>query len=601
MSNMPAPRWDLDSAFPGGSKSNEFKNHREECKTRLKKLEQQLSLIQTDLDNDTKNDWTKFILEFQSLAEDVVLILSFGGCLSSQNVSDAGADAIISEGSQLYSGIEKIRTNLEANAMKQSDEAWQMLLDDSQLSEIQYYLNELRSMAKSKMPVEMESLALELGVSGYHGWAQLYTKMAGELKVEFEQAGKTETLSLGQLASKFAEPDRAVRQQAFEKMTTAWKEREDLAAMILNNLAGFRLSLYKNRGWESAEQEPLELSRMTQATLDKMWEVIQRETGRLKPYIESKKKLLGIDKFSWFDQFAPCGAVNKTYSFDEAGDFIIKQFQPFSPEISEFVKLALAKNWVEAEDRPGKRGGAYCTSFGKFKQPRVFMTFSGTYDSLLTLAHELGHAYHSWLLKEKPYFSRIYAKNLAETASTFAEALVTDAAYQEAEDKQEKLMLLDQKLQAVYTMFCDIQSRYLFDQQLYTVRQEKSLSSPELQEMMVEAQKKAFGDLLDESGYHPYFWCSKLHFYLTDTPFYNFPYTFGYLFSAGVYALAKKEGSAFAENYRTLLTDTGSMKTEPIAQKHLGVDLTKDEFWVEAVNNVLSDVDEFVKLVDELI
>lgn len=600
MSNNTAPRWDLDSVFPGGSKSTEFKNHRDECHNRLRKLEQQLALIQTDLDNETKDDWVNFILEYQSLAEDVVLILSFAGCLSSQDVSDAGADAIIAEGSQLYSGVEKIKTNLEANAMKQSDAAWQTLLDDERLSEIQFYLNELRDMAKNKMPVEMESLALELGVNGYHGWAQLYTKMAGELRVEFEQNGKSETISLGQLAAKFADPDRSVRKQAFEKMTAAWKSREDLAAMILNNLAGFRLSVYRNRGWESVEQEALDLSRMSQATLDKMWEVIRRESGRLKPFIEAKKKLLSIDKFSWYDQFAPCGAVNKTYTFEEAGEFIIKQFKPFSPEISEFVKLSLEKNWVEAEDRAGKRGGAYCTSFGKFKQPRVFMTFSGTYDSLMTLAHELGHAYHSWVLKEKTFFSRYYPKNLAETASTFAEAFVTDAAFSQVEDKEERLMLLDQKLQAAYTMFCDIQCRYLFDKALYTERKKRSLASTDLQELMISAQKTAFGDLLDESGYHPYFWCSKLHFYLTDTPLYNFPYTFGYLFSAGVYALAKEKGAPFAENYRSLLSETGSMRTEDIAQKYLGVDLTKDDFWVGAIDNILNDVDEFVKLVDEL-
>ena len=228
------------------------------------------------------------------------------------------------------------------------------------------------------------------------------------------------------------------------------------------------------------------------------------------------------------------------------------------------------------------------------------MTYANTYENLLTLAHELGHAYHSYVLKDKPYFATIYPMTLAETASIFSELLVTDAAMSASSNKQEKLMLLDQKLQQAYTFFCDIRSRYLFDTKFYAARKNGVINQDGLCEMMLSAQKEAFGQLLDESGYHPLFWASKLHFYITDYPFYNYPYTFGYLFAGGVYDRARAEGSSFAKNYRALLSDTGKMSTEEVAKAHLGVDLGQSSFWESAVERSLSDVDEFVALADSL-
>lgn len=596
----PAPKWDLDSIFVGGSKSEEFKKFCDNVACDLTKAEKLVNNIQVDIDESTFENWVEFIQFLQSIYMDILTIFGFSGCLVDQDTSDSAADAIKSKAYVYFSRWEKLRNLLESRAIVQSDENWNRLISDERLIEISFFLNELRKMAKLKMPVEMESLGLELAVNGYHGWNQLYEKMAGELRVDFEIDGKIEKLSIGQLVTKLAEPDRDIRRQAFDKMVEAWKSREELAAMMLNFMGGFRLTLYERRGWESPLLEPLMNSRMKQKTLDNMWSVIQDNLYRLKPYIDAKKKLLGIDKFRWYDQFAPCGKTDTLYSFEKAGQFIIDNVKSFSPDIAEFIKMALDKSWIEAEDRPGKRGGASCSGMGKLNQIRVFMTYTGSYDNLLTLAHELGHAYHGWVLNDKQGFAREYPMNLAETASNFFETLVTDAAIAQTTEPSEKLMLIEQKLQAAYTMFTDLQSRYLFDCSFYNARKKGMLSKEELNDLMLEAQKKAFDGLLDESGYHPLFWSTKLHFFLTDNPFYNFPYTFGFLFSGGLYALYKKEGATFAEKYDALLVDTGSMTTEDIAKKHLGVDLTQTDFWKEAVDNALSDIDEFVKLVYEL-
>jgi oligoendopeptidase F len=228
------------------------------------------------------------------------------------------------------------------------------------------------------------------------------------------------------------------------------------------------------------------------------------------------------------------------------------------------------------------------------------MTFSGSFPNLGTLAHELGHSYHNWVLKDVPMFVHIYPMTLAETASIFNEFLITDAAFTGATDRAEKLMLLDQKLQNAYTLFCNLYARFLFDTAFYAERKNGIVAKARLDELMIESQKKAFAGTLADDGYHPLFWASKLHFYLTGTPFYNFPYTFGYLFASGVYDRARKEGSSFARDYEALLTDTGRMTSEEVAMRHMGVDLTKSDFWQKAVNRCLSDVDPFVKLAEEM-
>ncbi|MEA2030546.1 MAG: M3 family oligoendopeptidase [candidate division Zixibacteria bacterium] len=592
----PAPRWDLDPIFPGGSKSKELKAHREKVKSDLKQAARIFDELPETIDSSTLTDWTDFILKFQAIVADIVLIQAFSGCLTAQNVEDAEAHAIEGESDEYFSQWEKLNAGLEAQSLKLSDDQWTMLVEAPALEGLSFPLNELRMIAKSKMPLEKEALALELSVNGYHAWNRLYDKMAGDLKAEFEEDGEKKMLSMGQLATKMSSPDRSIRERAFKAMYSAWETRADLAAMALNAQAGFRLSLYSNRNWSSPLYEPLVMSRMKEPTLDAMWSVISDQTHKLQPYIEAKKKLLNIDKFRWYDEVAPCGKSDTLYDFDKAGEFIVENFRSLSSDMADFARMALDKHWVEAEDRSGKAGGGFCTGFGPINESRVFMTYAGSFENLMTLAHELGHAYHQWVIRKQPFLAQSYPMPLAETASIFAETLVIDAALKQVTDPQEKLMLLDQKLQSAYTMFTNIHCRYLFDKAFYAERANGIVQTERLSEIMVESQKKAFGNLLDESGYHQLFWCSKLHFYITGAPFYNFPYTFGYLFSGGVYDRAKKEGPAFADKYRSLLTDTGCMMTEDLAQKHLGVNLSERGFWEDAVSRSLSDVDEFVKL-----
>ena len=591
-----AMKWNLESIFPGGSASAEYNAFRDKLKADLAAAHKSFDDLPKELSSSSRDAYRTFILEFQRIASHVECAYSMADCLTAQDVKDSKALDIFQEMDVLVSEYNNLETRLEAFGKKQDNNEWAALLEDGELSRVRFYLDELRRNARNKMDEEFESFANELAVNGYHAWNRLYDKMAGDLKVDFVEDGKTTEISLGQLASKMDSPDRSIRQQAFEKLEGAWETRADYVTMILNSLGGFRLTLYKHRKWDSPLYEPLVMGRMKRETLDAMWRAVAKGVSKLVPYIEAKKKLLGMDKFMWYDQTAPVGKSDRTVSFADARKLIVKHLGGFSDEMAKFSDTAFEKRWIEAENRSDKAAGGFCTGFGPIKESRIFMTYLDTFGDLMTLAHELGHAYHHNVLREDPYFAGMYPMNLAETASIFNELLVTDAALSQAADQDEKLMLLDQKLSRAHVLFCNLHARFIFDSTFYAERKDGVIPRKRLEELMVQAQKEAFGDTLDSDGYYPLFWASKLHFFLTGIPFYNFPYTFGFLFAGGVYDRAKKEGAAFASKYRNLLHDTGSMTTEELGQKHLGVDLTKDGFWEAAVDRMLEDVEQFVEL-----
>ncbi|MFQ5607206.1 MAG: M3 family oligoendopeptidase, partial [Candidatus Zixiibacteriota bacterium] len=487
-------------------------------------------------------------------------------------------------------------SGFEARCRDQSDDNWKALLQREKLSAISFPLNETRELGKLKMDPALEGLAAELATNGYHGWSRLYDKMAGDLTVRWSENGTSEDISLGQLATKINSPDRETRRESFEKLTEAWKSRQALAALALNYQAGFRLSLYRRRGWESALDDPLRLNRMSKRTLDAMWAACGEGALKLAPYIEAKKKLLGIDVFRWYDETAPVGESSSQFTWDEAWCFVEENVGAFSRDMQEFVRLARDGRWVEAEDRPGKAGGGFCTGFPLNKETRIFMTFGNTYGDLSTLAHELGHSYHQHVLKDMPHLVTQYPMNLAETASTFNELLVIDEALTQSDSAQERLMQLDQKMQSALTFFCNIRARFLFDVRFYERRASGALTPAELSELMLQAQREAYGEIMGADGLHPLFWASKLHFFTTEYPFYNFPYTFGYLFATGVYSHAREHGASFAAGYRDMLSDTGRMSAEELARKHLQADLTQPDFWRSAVESALQGLDEFVAL-----
>ncbi len=586
--------WDLDVFFPGGSSSQAFVQHLDETGSNIEEFARAVGKY-VPMDGAAERETVRHIIFlFEGTVKKIRQAGAFVSCLQAQNMNDKEADALRGKVTELSAKFQNVLTIFDGKLSQYEEKQWAILLKDEELKELSFVLTERRTNARQKLSEKEEMLINKLSIDGYHGWGQMYDTVVGSIQIPFEENGEVTFLSVGQAANKFSNPDRKVRKKVFAEWEKTWDEKGAVLAKTLNHLAGFRLNTYEMRNWDNVLKEPLEYNRMEEKTLEAMWRVISNNKKPFVEFLNRKAQMLGIDKLTWYDVDAPIGKTESKMSYQEGAEFILNHFEKFGEEMTGFAKKAFENAWIEAEDRHGKRPGGFHTYFPESGQSRIFMTYSGTPSNVSTLAHELGHGFHTYAMRDMHTLNRNYAMNVAETASTLAEMIVADAAVKNAKTKEEKISLLEDKIQRSVALLMNIHARFLFETRFYEERRKGLVSKERLNELMTDAQKEAFGDALAE--YHPSFWGSKLHFYITGVPFYNFPYTFGYLFSLGIYAKAIQEGKGYERKYIALLKDTASMSVEELAKKHLNVDLTDDAFWESAIKVCIEDVEEFMEL-----
>ncbi|WP_407372251.1 M3 family oligoendopeptidase [Carnobacterium sp.] len=596
--------WDLESIFPGGSNSPQLKEKLNTIRGQLDEFTHLVTHWDTEKDHPKFKSFADILLIQEELSKGLSQVFTFIEAVQSADVSDKQAGAILGQIFELNSAFSTLQTILTKKMVSMPDDKWNELIDLPAFKAIDFSLNETRTQGKDLLSEAEETLINALSIDGFQGWSDHYDSLVATIEIPFEDSqGKTTLLSAGQAYNKMnTDPDPAVREQLFRKWEKTWGSMSPLFSDTLNHLAGFRLADYKAHGVKDFLKRPLEYNRMKQETLDTMWKAVSEQKQPFIDYLNRKAHLLGKGKLSWQDTEAPViigDATAKVYPYDVGADFIVENFRKFSGKMADFAQYAFDHNWIEAEDRAGKRPGGYCSELPESKESRIFMTYAESPSEVSTLAHELGHAFHSHVMTDLPTLNQHYAMNVAETASTFAEMIVADATVKEAASKEEKITLLDTKIQNALAMFLNIHARFLFETSFYNERQNGIVTDERLSELMEEAQKEAYQDSLSE--YHPHFWASKLHFFIADVPFYNFPYTFGYLFSLGIYARSLEEGSGFEDKYIALLRDTASMSTEDLAMKHLAVDLTKPDFWEAGIAIMKTDVSTFMELTKEYI
>ena len=428
-----------------------------------------------------------------------------------------------------------------------------------------FSIKEMRTASRHLMSREEEALFSELSRSSESAWSRLQETLSSTVS----DGGRT----LTELRSLAFSSDREIRKEAFEREISLLEAHSASFAAALGGVKGTVLTLERRRGWKSPVERSLFSSRITEKTLDALLSVIEESLPLFRDYLRTKASILHIGDFSFFDLFAPVGK-SREYSFDEARNIVISSYASFSDEMADFASHAFSHSWIDAEPHPGKAGGAYDTYFPLVKESRVFCNFDSSYDSVLTLAHELGHAYHDSVLKDEPPSRAVYPMTLAESASLFGELLVTDHILSSGISGEEELFISEQFLSSACQTIVDIYSRYLFEKNYFEARKEGDVSAKECVTLMLEAEESAYGDALAVK--HPYMWAVKSHYYDADFSFYNYPYAFGLLFALALYA--RKDEKDFSSKYRKLLARTGS--TDAVALlSDIGMDPESMNFW----------------------
>ncbi|MBQ4353819.1 MAG: M3 family oligoendopeptidase, partial [Clostridia bacterium] len=440
-----------------------------------------------------------------------------------------------------------------------------------------------------------EALFAKMNISGASAWSDLQSSLTSSLKADY----RGESITLSTVRNLAYDPDQSVRRDAYEAELKACETIEDSVAFSLNSIKLQVLSECALRGYESPLAKTLYHSRMKKETLDALLSAMEDYLPHFHRYLRAKAKALGHENgLPWYDLFAPMGKSDMKFTAKEARDYLLAIFAQFDSELHDMVKQAFDENWIDFYPREGKVGGAFDCGVPSAKQSRVLTNFDGSFSDVVTLAHELGHSFHDRCVFPHSILAQDYTMPVAETASTFNEQVIVSRAIELAKDKDEKLALLESQLQDACQIICDIYSRYLFETSVFENRPSEFMSAERMCELMLDAQKKAYGSGLDESCMHRYMWLVKGHYYSGGLSFYNFPYAFGGLFAKGLYAKYLREGEAFVPMYKKLLYSTSVMDVEECAQI-AGIDLTDKAFWEAGLESLAQQIDEFCALLEE--
>lgn len=473
-----------------------------------------------------------------------------------------------------------------------------LLADREALRPYAFFLQEQKKKSAHLLSDAEEQLFSELTQTGSQAFSQLKELLTAKHMVGIELDGKTQTLPLPAIRNLAYHKDPAVRKNAYHAELNSYQDIEDSVAASLNAIKGEAITLAKKRGFESPLANTLDQSRMDPAILDSLWTAIDEAKPVFQKYLRHKAKLLGHqDGLPFYDLFAPVGEVDLTYTFGDAADYVIDKFHAYSDALGDYAQRAVDEQWIDVYPKKGKRGGAFCSNLHPIGQSRFMLNFTGSYSNLTTLAHELGHGWHGHVLADEPLLNSSYPMPLAETASTFCELLVNTAAMKDADDKT-RAAILENSISGVTQTCIDIRSRFLFEDAVFARRKDGSLSVDEIKELMLDAQKQAYGDGLDPAVLHPYMWINKPHYFMPGLDYYNFPYAFGNLFAVGLGRLYEEDPQGFPEKYDRMLALTGRADVADVA-KSLGIDLTKPDFFHASLAQVEKEIDEWIALTEK--
>ena len=532
-------------------------------------------------------------IELQERFSELVNKLSeYASLRQSCNTRDSEAGSRLGQIMAIYSGSAAPAAAFESWAAKLPN-LMELVAGDEGLKDYTYLFSNMLESSRHLLEGKGEEIMAKMRLSGGDAWSDMQSYLTSTVPVFYNG----ETTNLSTIRNLAYDPDPQVRKAAYEAELAAYDRIKDAVAFALNSIKLETISDCQLRGYESPLMRTLKHSHMEKATLDAMFAAIDEYSPKLWQYLKVKGKALGHENgLPWYDLFAPMGASSTKFTAEDARNYLVEQFSGFDQELADMVAKAFDESWIDFYPRDGKVGGAFCAGVEALGESRILTNFDGMFTDVVTLAHELGHAFHNQCVRDHRPLNHDYSMPVAETASTFNECVVMASAIGKAADKAEKLALIESQLMDAAQIICDIYSRYRFEAKVFENRPEQFMNAETLCNFMLEAQKQSYGDGLDHSCLHPYMWVCKSHYY--GPTFYNFPYAFGGLFARGLYAKYEQEGASFVPKYKKLLYTTTVATAEDTA-KVAGIDLTDKDFWRGALQTIADQIDLFCRLVEE--
>ena len=519
-------------------------------------------------------------------------LAEFASLRQAANTKDPAAGSQLGRVMALYSTVAAPLAAFKDWASKLPN-LMELVKGDENLVDYTFLFENMAESSKYLLPGIGEAVAAKLSLSGGDAWSDMQQYLTSTVPVSY----RGETINLSAVRNLAYDADPQVRKDAYEAELACYDRIKDAVAYALNSIKLETISDCQLRGYESPLHRTVKHNDMKMETLDAMLEAMDEYAPKFWQYLKAKAKALGHENgLPWYDLFAPMGKSSTKFTAESAREYLVNLFAEFDSELSEMIAAAFDNAWIDFYPRDGKAGGAFCAGIECLGESRILTNFDGQLGDVVTLAHELGHAFHNQCIRNHRSLNRGYSMPLAETASTFNECVVMASAIGKAADKQEKINLIESQLQDATQIILDIYSRFRFEKSVLDNREEQFMNADMLCQQMLDAQKASYGDGLDHNCLHPYMWVCKSHYY--GPTYYNFPYAFGGLFARGLYAQYEKDGAAFVSKYKKLLYTTCIAKAEDVA-KVADIDLTDKDFWRGALQTIADQIDLFCELVEE--
>ena len=585
------PRWDLTPAFPSPD-APELEAMLASLRTRYAELEELLARPQAD---DEVAAVEEIIGRANDAQRDLELVSAFLYAWNSADTTDEAAAGKLSELYELFAVAEvaAVRVTERLGAADIDD-----LIERSEVgAEHEHFLRTTAIEARHLMSLPEEELAAKLRPGAASAWGRLREDVSTTLTATLEVDGEERERPISEITNLRNHPDRDVRRRAYELEEQLWRQASIPVAASLNGIKNEALVLSDRRGWPDPLDTALHQNAIDRDVLDAMFAAMEQTYDLLRGHLRRRAKMFGTERIAWYDLSAPLGEISTTYSFDEAKELLFETVAPLSPRLEAMLRRAFDERWIDAEPRPGKFGGAYCTEIYPHG-PRILMNFDGSLSAVSTLAHELGHAFHDICLGERTPLQRTLPMTLAETASMLLQHMLEDVLLDQAADDG-KLTILNARLNDAVATMLDLRSRFEFERSLFAARRRRALSVDELCGLTLDAQELAYGDGLDPELRSPLRWASKPHYYMVELGYYNFPYQFGLLFGLGLYQRYQADPTGFATPYERLLSRTGMASAADLARE-FGMDLRDEGFWSSSLDHIRADVARFAELTPEL-
>ena len=585
------PGWTLEDAY-GTVQDKRFQDELQKIHCEIKKLR---DLLPT---NPTKENVLQCLPIYEDAVEGISSLISFSYCASSADITDSAAAAAYAQTQALYAELESIASPLFAKlgSIADNDPFW----ENSIVSHWQFNAREKNKSWRQGLDSATNEIINKFAATSFYPVDAMYKRLNKSMRVQAQNSqGEILHLTHSQCVGVLKGADDPVLRETAQLAVNDWyKKQAGYYVDLLNLLHGFRKVQFSLAGLSDWMQPSLEQNRISKEALQAALGAIKHRQPQIQQAITVRAPFFGRNVMKACDFFAPMPSpsIKETpyIPYEQAIQTVKASLQEVNPDIPAFIDMMLEKHWLDAKVDSKKAGGAFYSRFNRLKQPRVFTTYLGSFGSVLQQAHELGHAFHYWVMRDLPTNQTEFPMTLTEVASTFNEANVRRYCAQHAQNNEERLSILWQELMSCANFCLQLPVRMGFETRFIEKRQSGLVTQAQAEEMMQEVWREYMGDAIEDSD--PYLWCYKLHFYMTDQYIYNYAYTIGYLISQGLCREQAKRGADFPKFYREFLRDTGRMTVDELIAKHIGLDATKPDFWNMCLDQACSYIEQFKAL-----